>query len=714
MSKADARKDAYRACIAERRAARKSARLPAIVSAAPVATPTGNALFLGLNGDGQPVRLPFDLQLRHVLYVGTTGAGKSNAMLACLRQALLAGASVFVLDLHGSHPDSLLAQALAFQHETGLGRTRPVYVVDLDDEDNVLPWNLLAKPSPRTEPAVVAAGALSAIERTTGRKLDESPSTKRELTIVLAAAAELGLPVTDVRLLLDPLDADGIRAWAIDHVTDEELRDGLLDLDRLARDERMGREFRIETVGVVNLMRNFSATPSVRHTFGQAGATFDPAKAADEGALVLVNLQGGDLVDERETRGLLAATLLQRIVTALKSRSFLDQPVLIFCDEAPAYITRDVAEGLAQLRKFKVGFHIGAQDRGQLEEAGAPIRNAIDNNTVIKAVFGQASHQDAEHWALQVVPLDLERPKASMIRPIVIGQRRTTFSSASEAEHEATTDSEAESSGSASTSSFSEGETAAAFHADGASSGMHAGQSLSPEMGWLDTPVVLGQSTGLSSGTSAADGLSGAVSTTSSTADTSSQSTTRGRATTRGHARAKGTSEGLESVYDNLPTQLFSKDEMTYLAARLLMQLPPGAAFTSFRDGHVSKATVVQFPLMPPQPYSPAELKDIRRQIRERSPLALSAEEAQRRYHAHRDELRARARAHRDARLAAEAPMPSPPPSPAVPPVDDEVAYAKDFWKRQAGRIKPRKPAKPKPPKPKLVVDNDSADGPPG
>jgi hypothetical protein len=141
---------------------------------------------------------------------------------------------------------------------------------------------------------------------------------------------------------------------------------------------------------------------------------------------------------------------------------------------------------------------------------------------------------------------------------------------------------------------------------------------LSPDIGWFITPVLLGQSagTGLVTGSNKYS-VSGVV-------RGAGHAVADGEAT--GESASDGTSmrEAYKAVRKDMPTVLFSKEELLYTAASTLRRLKPGHLFASFED----KAAAVTTFKLPKLELADLNFERLANEILARSPSAKSADEA--------------------------------------------------------------------------------------
>src|SRR5581483_2836939 len=88
------------------------------------------AIVLGRTDAGTPVMLPERARLEHAHVIGTTGGGKTKFLELCIRQDIIAGRGVCVVDPHGSHEDSLYRSLVGWLDQSGLLRSRTVHLID--------------------------------------------------------------------------------------------------------------------------------------------------------------------------------------------------------------------------------------------------------------------------------------------------------------------------------------------------------------------------------------------------------------------------------------------------------------------------------------------------------------------------------------------------------------------------------------------------------
>lgn len=570
---------------------------------------------LGHDHDGCPVYLEEAARLEHSLTVGSTGSGKTTYYKNLALQDFRRGRGGIIIDPHGSHPGSLynaLIDELAYD---GFFETGRVHLIDPNIRTHVVPINFLA-PLPDTDISVLADALLQAVERVWGDEdTHEKPTIRTVLKATFMALAELGLPLTDAKLLFDPHDRSGFRARAIAQLTNEYARDEIERLHITALDERSKRDFRAEVVGPINRINEFTSCDAIRALLGvvdeagQSRRTLDILEIMNKGDILLVNAQHGAAVSEADTD--LLGALLLRYVFLLASRRTNLEPFFIFVDECHRYLTGDIPSLLAEARKFRLAMHLALQFMAQAGRPDDLIYQALLNSTEIKTIFRVKSPEEAERLAPFVISLDLERPVAASVRPTVVGHRRVSLSSRASSTQEAVSAGQAETIGEmhAITEMHSRGTAVGTMSATSAGSGEFSAMGDSTGMVMAPAATMFGpnapnatffpfptsESSGQSSsqGSSVQSAMSSGVSEVEIESHGEAETYARSHARTTSQARSRGTSESsgqheaFEPVYADLPSAWHSKEHELHKAGELLRCLPVGRAFVAWRGNRV-------------------------------------------------------------------------------------------------------------------------------
>jgi len=596
--------------------------------------------------DGKPVALPRRPRFEHAHVIGTTGGGKTNLLEHLIRQDIKNGDGVFVIDPHGSHPGSLFRSLITWLFANGFHKSRTIHLIDPNCADFTTGFNPLELPDERTSPSVIAGTTLEAFERIwNDENTHGKPTIRRILKATFAALAELGMTLAEADFLFDHHDTLGIRELIIQKLNDRYARKVFSDLDQLAKADRTGLRFRDEVVGPLNRLAEFTSAPAIRRIVGQRHNTIDLREALDRGHVILVNLSGGDAVNDADCE--LLGRLLTRFLFFHVKRRTTNRPFWFYLDECQRYLSGDIPSLLAEARKFKTGVILSHQWQSQLGKPDDQILAAVHNATNLKVGFRVKHPKEAQEIAEAIIPLDLEIPVRALIKPTVVGHRRTYFSNWSVGDNESWGTSVSESISETVSESESDSVSDTVSDTIGWSTANTTTQSQSQSYdGWATVPTqtTIGASGG---GTT---GQSGGSGTASSTARSSgrSTSTTHAIATTnsytRGRSSSHGASEGLEPIYENLPSAVHSYQNALYFAAQRLRCLAAGEAFASFVDSAGMHTAHVHVPHVKPVSVSDSTFISIRTLIFSRSPSAIETPNAISRLEQHEAQLLIEAR----------------------------------------------------------------------
>ncbi|WP_219319935.1 type IV secretory system conjugative DNA transfer family protein [Methylovirgula sp. HY1] len=321
-------------------------------------------LSIGARTSGELVMLDPKERRRHLYIVGQTGTGKSTLLLNLIRQDLIAGEGLALLDPHGDLAEAALAHVPR-------ARTNDLVYINPADAERPIGFNPLSG-VPDTLKPVVADGIVSAFRHvwpeSWGQRLDYILTNAVRAILDVPGATLLMIP----RLLVDETFRMPLIAH---HVTDPVVR-------AFWNDEyaRYSESFRTEAISPIqNKVGKVLMEPRLRNMLAQPKSTITLRRLMDEGAIVICNLSKGGLGES--TAHLLGALLTTAIAQAALSRA--DTPAAerrtfhLYADEFQSFATESFALILSEARKYALTLTIGHQYLDQIPDR---LRSAVFGN----------------------------------------------------------------------------------------------------------------------------------------------------------------------------------------------------------------------------------------------------------------------------------------------------------------------------------------------
>ncbi|MEX0869858.1 MAG: DUF87 domain-containing protein [Candidatus Spechtbacterales bacterium] len=356
-----------------------------------------SGMVLGENrfrGTSSVVKLSKNDRRRHMYVIGQTGTGKSIFMYNQIRQDILNGEGVAVIDPHGD---------LAEKAYAAVPPERKDDVVWFDPGDTSIPFglNMLEYNTAKPEQKTLVVNELLAIfrklfhEETMGPVFDQY---FRNAALLLLGDYEHEIPTL--------LDIPKV-------LTDEHYR-----RDKLSREqnpvvknfwekeaEKAGGEAALNNIApyITSKINGFVADEFMRPIISQKKSSLNFREAMDSKKIILVNLSKGKL-------GELNANLIGLIIVGkllIASLSRVDVPedarpdFFLYIDEFQNFTTNSISQILSEARKYRLNLIIAHQFIQQLDEG---IRNSVFGNVGSMAAF-RVGADDAEFLKSQFDPV---------------------------------------------------------------------------------------------------------------------------------------------------------------------------------------------------------------------------------------------------------------------------------------------------------------------
>jgi hypothetical protein len=512
------------------------------------------AYVLGTTRRGNPVELTTTERATHLHVLGASDTGKSKFLETLIRQDIVAGRGLMLIDPHGPLADAVI-EWCASRH---VDARRKVHVVTPADLDWTVGFNPLRLDTSAQLHARVDAMVAACAQVWGGENLASTPLLKRCLKVLFYTLAVRELTLTEAPDLLTVGNARALR-----RVLTEDLPDPVFDAQWVNFNALSQKDFLDQFSSSVNRLMDFLSSPVMRRILGQRRNVLDLRRAMDEGEIVIVNFATRGVISEDECR-VLGTLLTSELFLLAKARTQVvaqRRPFTLYIDECYQYITSSIERMLDETRKFGLHLVLSHQRLGQLGDPNGPIYNGVMAGGRTKVVFGGLEDHDAEVMAKNVFrsSFNLERPKHVLDKPVVIDEVPYWLESVSHTQSSNSSHSSTSSSSSADTASTSDA-TAEEYWAE------------------VDDPFQRSKAASASKGHSESRG--------------SSDSDQFGS----GEAWTQGSAQTLKPVRVDMPTAVYSLEEELHLAIVKLRELPKQTA-------------IVKRPARPPVQIRPATVK---------------------------------------------------------------------------------------------------------
>ena len=371
------------------------------------------------------------------------------------------------------------------------------------------------------------------------------------------------------------LAGERIREFLLDDFDNRAVRGPLEDLHILA--SRNPRQF----LELLELFRNrtvrWQGDKRLARLLGKQKGL--DAKAVMDGKhIVLVDASSLQLDDA----AFVMTLLMCRYLAAAKRRSpDVSAPHHLIVDEAASSLCMATAQMLDQTRKYGLFCLLALQRLGQLEEKGQAILDAVMVNAPLKVVFAMPEPRAARYLAdmLFTPYIDYTAFKIGSERPTAVGNEVRVVKSRSRAVHDA------ESIGNGTVDVRSASRSSASSFTDMSAWGSGLSQGASASYASTPPDPLFASTSALSQNEGNSNARSFSASGARSRAHGSSEQTGRARGTTASYARTHGTSlaegesEQWVTVYENIPSAMWTVEEQLTRLTGEIMGLQPRECF---------------------------------------------------------------------------------------------------------------------------------------
>jgi len=356
-----------------------------------------NGILLGTNiyrNVRTPVRIAPEDRLRHFYIIGQTGTGKTTLLKTMIRQDILNGEGVCMLDPHGSD----IQEVLSF-----IPPERYQDVIYFDPSYTARPMGLNMLEYDRRFPeqkTFVVNEMLSIFNKLFDMKTAGGPMFEqyfRNAVMLVIEDPETGSTLLDVSRVLSDR---AYRALKLSKCKNPIVIQFWKEIA-----EKAGGEASLANIVpyITSKFDVFLSNEIMRPIVSQEKSAFDFRDIMDKKKILLVNLAKGRLGDINAN--LIGLIIVGKLLMAALSRtdSFGENfpPFYLYIDEFQNVTTDSISTILSEARKYKLALTVAHQFIAQLDEK---IKNSVFGNVGSMAVF-RVSSEDSEYLVKQFSPV---------------------------------------------------------------------------------------------------------------------------------------------------------------------------------------------------------------------------------------------------------------------------------------------------------------------
>jgi hypothetical protein len=324
---------------------------------------------------------------RHLYVVGKSGTGKSKMLELLIKNDILAGKGIGILDPHGDLVDNILRMIPE-------DRMKDVIYFDPGDTDFPIAFNPLEKVDEKFK-MQITIGFIDIFKKLFGNNW----SDRLEHVLRYTTLALLDSPNTTVLSILKMLSDKNYRQTIIARIQDSVVKNFWVN-EFAGWSEKFDAE---AITPLLNKVGQLVSTNMIRNIIGQPKNTFNIRDIMDNEKILLMKVSKGLLGEENSQ--LIGSMIITKIYQASMARADMREEdrkdFYFYVDEFQNFATDTFAEILSEARKYHLCLTIAHQYIGQLNEE---VRKTVFGN-VGSIVSFRVGAEDAVILAEEYTPV---------------------------------------------------------------------------------------------------------------------------------------------------------------------------------------------------------------------------------------------------------------------------------------------------------------------
>lgn len=339
--------------------------------------------------DGRKIRLSQKRRSTHLHIMGASRQGKSKFIEHCIREDIMAGHGVCLIDPEGD----LYEKVVSWCAKNNIDRIAKVHLFDPTEADWRFRFNPLfvhqgEKPRHRVDNVIDALAQVWG-----GEDSKNTPAIRTTLRAIFTVLIEHGYSLAEAFYLTstrDPYEIVEQLTGRLPNPIIAEMWDGYKQAAA-----KSPREHQIEFSGARRRFGELLDDEEIRQIFASYNDPIDFKKCMDEGDIVLINLSPEAMGDDpARAFGALFVREMFYASSRRNTKTAQEKPFYAYIDECGDYLTNDIPRILARSAKRGLHLVLAHQWLEQLRERGNGIYHGV-MGIQNKVIFGGISDEDA-------------------------------------------------------------------------------------------------------------------------------------------------------------------------------------------------------------------------------------------------------------------------------------------------------------------------------
>lgn len=333
-----------------------------------------------------------DQRSTHMLVMGRSGGGKSRLIEFMIRQDLLRGLGVCVIDPHGELFFNLVRFIIKYMDVSVYER---LFIFDPSNKDVLINFNPFLFSGKHDSPNIRTDNIISLIEKASGSSLDDKPGIRDAIKNIIYPALLADLSVLGIKELFFSSDSRRSFFDSFVNLSSAVPKSVYYYWESLFKNPKKTDEYLLNSIGGAHRRLEILLDSPALQMMSVSNSPVTMDQIIDSNGIFLANLAVSDSFSLKN-QSVIGSMLLNDFVKFFfsRSRAFISSgdperkesftPFYLYIDEYHNFISRDLADILSGGRKFGLHVVLANQTFAQIPP---DLMDAVNNIATTKAFF---------------------------------------------------------------------------------------------------------------------------------------------------------------------------------------------------------------------------------------------------------------------------------------------------------------------------------------